>query len=306
MLNRNQTLGLVALTLMWGVNWPVMKLSLQELSPLYFRALTMTGGALWLFAFYRQRGVRLTPQASEWRSIVTLALPNMLGWHTLAIFGVAALASGRAAILGFTMPVWTVLLGALFFGQQLTRRSTLAALLVAGAVALLLADELGAMAGRPVGVLVMLGAAICWAVGTLMMRRATLTLPMEALTVWMMSLTAFALWVLALIFEPWPQWQFSPRMWGLLAYGVFMNYGIAQIIWFSLARHLPPATSAMSVMMVPLVGTASATFIAGEWPRWTDGVAVVCVMAAIATVLLPAGAFRRAFKPGGARPARGE
>ncbi len=293
MLSRRQTLGLVALTLMWGINWPFMKLSLQELSPLYFRALTMTGGAIWLFAFYRQRGVRLTPQANEWHSIVTLGLPNMLGWHTLAIFGVAALASGRASILGFTMPVWTVLLGALFFGQKLTPRSTLGAVLVAGAVALLLADELGAMAGRPVGVLVMLGAAICWAVGTLMMRRATLTLPMEALTVWMMSLTAVALWVMAWAFEPWPQWQFSLRMWGLLAYGMFINYGVAQIIWFSLARHLPPATSAMSVMMVPLVGTASATFIAGEWPRWTDGVAVVCVMAAIATVLLPASAVGR-------------
>ncbi len=293
MLSRRQTLGLVALTLMWGINWPFMKLSLQELSPLYFRALTMTGGAMWLFAFYRQRGVRLTPQANEWHSIVTLGLPNMLGWHTLAIFGVAALASGRASILGFTMPVWTVLLGALFFGQKLTSRSTLGAVLVAGAVALLLADELGAMAGRPVGVLVMLGAAICWAVGTLMMRRATLTLPMEALTVWMMSLTAVALWVMAWAFEPWPQWQFSLRMWCLLAYGMFINYGVAQIIWFSLARHLPPATSAMSVMMVPLVGTASATFIAGEWPRWTDGVAVVFVMAAIATVLLPASAVGR-------------
>jgi drug/metabolite transporter (DMT)-like permease len=197
MLTRNQAFGLVALTLMWGINWPVMKLSLQELSPLYFRAVTMTGGALWLFAFYHQRGVRLVPQGGEWRSIVTLAVPNMLGWHTLAIFGVAALASGRAAILGFTMPVWTVLLGALFFGQRLTRRSALAALAVAAAVALLLADELGAMAGRPVGVLVMLGAAISWAIGTLMMRRATLTLPMEALTVWMMALTAGALWVLA-------------------------------------------------------------------------------------------------------------
>jgi drug/metabolite transporter (DMT)-like permease len=104
-----------------------MKLSLQELSPLFFRAVTMTGGALWLFAFYHWRGVRLPPRRSEWRSIVTLALPNMLGWHTLAIFGVAALASGRAAILGFTMPVWTVLLGALFFGQPLTRRTSVAA-----------------------------------------------------------------------------------------------------------------------------------------------------------------------------------
>jgi len=242
---------------------------------------------LWLFAFYRWRGVRLQPRRSEWRSIVTLALPNMLGWHTLAIFGVAALASGRAAILGFTMPVWTVLLGALFFGQPLTRRTSVAALAVVLAVGLLLADELSAMAGRPMGVAVMLGAAISWAIGTLMMRRTSLTLPIEALTVWMMGLTAAALWVLALVFEPWPTSHFSPRMWGLLAYGVFFNYGFAQIIWFSLARHLPPATSAMSVMMVPLVGTASATVIAGEWPRWTDGVAVVCVMAAIATVLLP-------------------
>lgn len=296
MLNRNQAVGLVALTLMWGVNWPVMKLSLQELSPLFFRAVTMTGGALWLFAFYRWRGVRLRPAGAEWRSIVTLGVPNVLGWHTLAIFGVAALASGRAAILGFTMPVWTVLLGALFFGQQLTRRSAFAALAVAGAVALLLADELGALAGRPLGVLVMLAAAISWAIGTLMMRRATLTLPVEALTVWMMALTAMALWALALIFEPWPSWQFSPRMWGLLAYGVFMNYGFAQIIWFSLARHLPPATSAMSVMMVPLIGTASATVIAGEWPRWTDGVAVVCVMAAIATVLVPPAVWRNVLR----------
>ena len=130
MLSRAQALGLVALTLMWGVNWPVMKLSLQELSPLFFRAVTMTGGALWLFAFYHWRGVRLQPRRSEWRSIVTLALPNMLGGHTLAIFGVAALASGRAAILGFTMPVWTVLLGALFFGQPLTRRTSVAAVAV--------------------------------------------------------------------------------------------------------------------------------------------------------------------------------
>lgn len=79
MLSRAQALGLAALTLMWGINWPVMKLSLQELTPLFFRALTMTGGALWLWAFYRMRGVRLAPQRHEWRSIVTLALPNMLG-----------------------------------------------------------------------------------------------------------------------------------------------------------------------------------------------------------------------------------
>lgn len=287
MLTRRQLWALIALTLMWGVNWPVMKLSLQELTPLYFRALTMTGGAIWLGVFFHRRGVRLRPAGSEWRSIATLAGPNMLGWHTLSIFGVQALASGRAAILGFTMPVWTVLLGALFFKLPLTRRSVLATAAVLLAVVLLLADEWTNLTGRPVGVLVMLAAACTWAVGTLLMRRAHLTLPVEALTVWMMACTSVLMWCLAFAFEPTPTWHFSHRMWGLLAYGVVMNYGFAQIIWFSLARHLPPTTSAMSVMAIPLIGTASATVIAGEWPHWQDGVAAVCVVVAIASVLLP-------------------
>lgn len=288
MLSRQQLVGLVALTLMWGVNWPMMKLSLQELTPLYFRAFTMTGGTLWLAVFFYLRGVRMLPHgASEWRSIVTLGLPNLLGWHTLSIFGVQALASGRAAILGFTMPVWTVLLGALFFGQRLTRRSVAAALAVLLAVSLLLADEWGNLAGSPFGVVVMLGAAICWAIGTLMMRRAKLTLPVETLTVWMMILTSLCLWVIAWVSEPWPLWQFSPIMWFSLFYGVLINYGFAQIIWAGLARNLPPATSAMSIMAVPLVGTLSATLIVGESPQWQDFAAIVFVMAAIAAVLMP-------------------
>lgn len=287
MLTPHQRWALLALTLMWGVNWPVMKLSLQELSPLYFRALTMTGGALSLALLFHHQQVRLRPARNEWRSIVTLAVPNVLGWHTLAIFGVAALASGRAAILGFTMPVWTVLLGALFFKQPLTRRSAVAAGAVVLAVVLLLADEWTNLTGRPVGVAVMLAAAMSWALGTLWMRRAHLTLPVEALTVWMMGLTSLVLWGLAGVFEPWPAWQFSPRMWGLLAYSVFLNYGYAQIIWFSLARHLPPTTSAMSVMAIPLIGAGSATVLAGESPQWQDGVAAVCVVVAIATVLMP-------------------
>ena len=289
MLSRRQWFALVALTLMWGVNWPMMKLSLRELSPLYFRALTMSLGALWLYAFFRWRGIRMWPQGrQEWGSVVTLGLPNMLGWHTLAIMGVSALASGRAAILGFTMPVWTVLLGALLFGHALTRRAAVATVAVLLAVALLLSDEWARLSGNPVGVVWMELAALSWAIGTLMMRRAKLTLPMETLTVWMMALSSLCLWAMALALEPWPSWQFSGVMWLCLAYGVFLNYGFAQITWFSLARHLPPATSAMSIMAVPLIGTASATLIVGEWPRWQDGLAALCVVAAIAAVLMPA------------------
>lgn len=220
--------------------------------------------------------------------MVVLGLPNMLGWHTLSILGVKELASGRAAILGFTMPIWTVILGGLLFKERLTARVALAALAVAITITLLTFNEITAISGRPLGIIWMGLAALMWAAGTLMMRRVHLTLPITTLTVWMMALSAVCLWLIALASEPWPQWQFSAPMWLSLCYGVLINYGFAQTIWAGLARHLPPATSAMSIMAVPLVGTLGATVIVGEWPHWEDYVAVFFVMGAIALVLLPA------------------
>ena len=280
-------MALVALTLMWGVNWPMMKLSLRELTPFYFRAVTMSCGAVWLYLFYLSRGVRMLPRGTEWGSVIKLGLPNMLGWHTVSILGVKELASGRAAILGFTMPIWTVLISVLFLGERLTRRVAFAAVSVAIAIALLSSVEFNALSGHPMGIVWMEIAALLWAIGTLMMRRAQLTLPVEALTVWMMVLASACLWLFAWSSEPWPLWQFSRSMWFSLAYGVFINYGFAQIIWTVLARNLPPATSAMSVMAVPMVGTLSATLIVGEWPHWQDLAALVFVITAIAAVLLP-------------------
>ena len=294
LITRKQLLALLAITLMWGINWPMMKFSLREMTPLYFRALTMSGGALGLFLFYRSRGLRMLPRGVEWRAVITLGLPNVLGWHTASILGVKELASGRAAILGFTMPIWTVLLGTLFLGEKLTVRIGIAVLAVAAAIGLLISNELGALAGRPIGIVWMELAALLWAIGTLMMRRARLTLPFETLTVWMLILTSLCLWLLAFVMEPWPQWRFSVPMWGSLVYGAFINYGFAQIIWFGMARNLPPATSAMSIMAVPLIGTLAATLILGESPHWEDYVAMVCVMAAISAVLLPSRTVRAA------------
>ncbi len=285
--SRRQLLALAALTLMWGVNWPMMKLSLREISPLYFRALTMTGGAIWLYLFYRARGVRLSVQPQEWRHVLLLGAPNMLGWHWVSILGVQELASGRAAILGFTMPVWTVLIGVLVLGERLTRRVAFAAVAVSIAIGLLVSHEFTALTGRPMGIIWMELGAVLWAIGTLLMRRTRFTLPVEALTVWMMIVSAACLWVIAGVSEPPPRLQVSGWMWLSLAYGVLINYGFAQIIWFGLARDLPPATSAMSIMAVPLIGTLSATFIVGEWPYWQDFAAIGFVSAAIAAVLLP-------------------
>jgi len=247
-------------------------------------------GALALALYFRTRGLRLLPHGwGEWRAVVTLGLPNILGWHALSIIGVAQLPAGRAATLGFTMPVWTVLLSVLFYGEKLTARLMIGVVAVLAGITLLLWDELAQIAGRPAGIAWMQGAALSWALGTIWMRRARLTLPAETLLVWMMVLATAALVPLAIWLEPAQSFSFSAPVWASLVWGVLINYGLAQVIWFALVRVLPATTSAMSVMAVPIVGILSAPFIIGEWPHWQDLAAMACVVVAIGAVLLRRG-----------------
>ncbi|MFV0665356.1 DMT family transporter [Denitromonas sp.] len=286
MIPARNLLGLAVLTLMWGINWPVMKLSLRELSPLYFRAITMSGGLLLLICWYRSRRVSLRMPTSALPQVLMLALPNILGWHALSIFGVQALASGRAAIVGFTMPIWVVIIGVLFFREKMTPRLWLATACSAAAVVLLLWHELDALTGRPVGVLWMLSAAFCWALGTLLLKRVSVPLSTEALTVWMIGLTVPLVWVLAVSLEPVPSLDFSPTMWVVLVYGFAINYGIAQILWFSIARSVPPVASGLSIMFIPVIGLGSAMVLTGEQPFVEDYFAAALIVAALAATLL--------------------
>jgi drug/metabolite transporter (DMT)-like permease len=287
MLTRRQAGLLVVLTLLWGINWPMMKFSLREITPLWFRAITMSGGVLTLAAFFAWRGTDLRLPRAEVPRVFGLALPNIIGWHLFSIVGLQALASGRAAILGFTMPVWTVLLAVLFAGERLTGRIVFGAVCALAAVGFLSAQELTALAGKPLGVLWMQLAALCWAGGTLLMRRSAVAMPTEAMTIWMMVFGALFFWIAAPLAEPVPDFAgFSAGLWWSLGYGVFLNFGYAQIIWFAMARDLPPTASAFSIMAVPLVGLIGAAAIVGEVPRGWDIAAAACIVLAIASAVL--------------------
>jgi drug/metabolite transporter (DMT)-like permease len=295
-LTRRQWLLLGVLTLLWGLNWPMMKFTLREVSPLFFRAITMTGGTVTLIAFFAWRGVPLAVSRANALHLAWLALPNIIGWHLCSIIGLSQLPSGRAAVLAFTMPVWTVLLSVLFFGERMSARSWLAVVAAITAVGLLAANELMALAGRPIGVLWLQVAALSWALGTVLMRRSTLVLPTETVTAWMMVFGSLFFWLAAPLVEPWPVWgQWHAPTWWAMGYGVFLNFGFAQLIWFGLARSLPAQASAFSVMAVPLVGIATATAVVGEVPRSTDWLAALCIAIALASATAA-----------GARPARSD
>ena len=283
---------LVLLTLVWGLNWPVLKLGVsgsnlhpETYAPLTFRALCMVlslpvlGGALlWL-------KVPIRVARDQWPEIARLSVPNMIVWHIVIILAVQSLSSGRAAILGYTTPIFSALWGVAVFGDRLTLRQTLGVLAAALGVGLLLAHEFSNIAGSPLAACAVLFAACLWAYGTHQLRRSPTTVPILAVVFWMTTITAVVMSLLALVFEA-GKWRWPPaHVWGAIAYNAIGVFGFAHAAWFYLARTMPPVASTISVMLIPVLGTFSGAWWLGEALHWQDFAAMGLMVVAIGAVL---------------------
>jgi len=283
-----QLVLLALLTLFWGLNWPVMKVGVSGYPPLAFRTLSMWFGLPVLWAATRALKVDLSIARSDWREVAMLTVTNMLVWHVLAIIAVQSLSSGRAAILGYTMPIWSALWGLALYGQRLTLRQAGGVAAAALGVVLLLWHELGDFAGRPWAAFGMLVAAAVWALGTQQLRRTRVQAPTLAIVFWMTLVTTLAMTLLTVAFER-PRWhEPTPPTWGAIAYNAVLIFGFAQAVWLVLARGLPPVASSMSVMLIPVLGTVAGAWWLHEQLHWQDGAAIVLLLVAIGSIMLPA------------------
>jgi drug/metabolite transporter (DMT)-like permease len=287
-LTRRQLALLTALTIVWGLNWPVMKIGVTGFAPFSFRALSMWLGLPVLWIAMRMMRIPLRVPRGEWRELMVLALTNTAVWHVIAMLSLQSLSSGRAAILGYTMPIFSAIWGKAFFNQALGWRQGAGVLAAAAGVALLLWHEIGRMAGQPWAAFGMLFAAATWALGTQQLKRTHMTVPTLTIVFWMTALTTVLMTLLAALNES-ARWTApSPLVWGAILYNALLIFGFAQPIWFVLARALPPTASTLSVMMIPVLGTVSGALWLGETLHWQDGVAMLLMLVAIASVLLPA------------------
>jgi len=296
-LTRLQLALLVPLTLVWGLNWPVMKLGVTGYPPLTFRAISIWLGVPILGLALVWMKVPFRIPRKHWPELLWLGATNMFVWHASIILAVKALSSGRSAILGYSMPIFSAILGALLFREALSRRGWLGISAAALGVALLLWHEFTDLAGRPGYVALALFAACTWALGTQLLRRTTIPVPTLAISFWMTTLTAVVMSVLSVLFER-PQWQVpGGATWAAIAYNAVLIFGFAHAAWFYLARGLPPVASSLSVMLIPVIGVFSGAVWLKEAVHWQDWVAVALMVVAIASVLWP-GSKPRPTTPG--------
>jgi drug/metabolite transporter (DMT)-like permease len=286
-LSKRDLVLLVFLTLAWGFNWPVMKYGVQAMPPVLFRTICIAGGLLALWTYARFAGISLAVAPGKWGTVLRLAIPNTIIWHLLIVIALRMLPAGRSAILGYTMPVWAVIAGVLFFHERPTLRQGLGVLAALIGMLLLLSSELTEIAGAPQGTLLILGAAAAWGYGTHLLRRELRDMPALALTFWMLAMALAVMIVYTVLFErsAW-RWPY-PLEWASILYNILLAIAFCHVAWSYLARKLPPVASSLSVMMIPVLGVFSSVWLLGESPFWQDYVALLLILLAMAVVLLP-------------------
>lgn len=286
-LTRRQLWTLITLTLVWGLNWPIMKFGVTGFPPLTFRSLSMLIGLPVLGLALVLMKIPFRIPRSHWRELFTLAVFNMFIWHVLVILALPMLSSGRAAILGYTMPIFSAIWGVIWFSAPLRARQWLGVGAAGVGVLLLLWNELSHLSGQPVGVLMVLVAASTWAYGTQRLRHTPMPVPTLSIAFWMTCMTTVLLTVLTCVFEQ-DRWQMPAEstQWAIL-YNALGVFAFAQAAWLTLARGLPPVASTLSVMFIPVLGVFTGAWLLGEVLRWQDWTAVVLMVVAIASVLWP-------------------
>ena len=277
-------LGLLAV--FWGLNWPIMKIGLSEVSPWIFRTAANLSGALGLFLIARARHLPLTVPREQRKGLLIAALLNMTLWNILVLYGINLMNSGRAAILAYTMPLWATLLSSLFLGEKLTYRAVIALLFGLFAMSLLFfgaADN--PIEERILGPLLVVLAAFSWGAGTVAIKYYRFNMPVTVLTAWQHLIGVLPIAVVALV---WDTHAMGP-IHLLPALCVVYNMTVTAIFcywaYFKVVSALPVVVSTVGTLMVPVLGVLFNAMIFDEPPIATDYLALSAVVIAVFLVL---------------------
>jgi drug/metabolite transporter (DMT)-like permease len=157
-------------------------------------------------------------------------------------------------------------------------------------MALLLGEEIVNVQRAPVGALLIIGAAMSWGFGTVLLRRWAPPVPQNTLTGWMMLLGWIPIALAAPLFDPHPLASLatmSGTAWFAVLFNIFLAGTVAHWAWFRMARTLPVAVSSLSSLPVPVVGVLSGMLFLGERPGASEFIALALVLASLAAVMFP-------------------
>jgi drug/metabolite transporter (DMT)-like permease len=280
--------GILLLAVLWGLNWPAVKIALGEIPPWSLRTIGLTGGALTLIVAALLRGQRLTVSRSEIVPLLIAGSLTIAGFNILLAFAQLHASTSRAVIVTFTMPMWTVIFARLFLGEPINRQRLIGIVLglcglAALALPLIAAGEFG------IGLVYALGGGISWAMGTVVIRRWPVAAPALTIAAWQLLTGAACAAVGMLVVEGLPALHdlHAATIWAM-AYHVVLALALAYLLWFAILPHVPVGVASLGTLLVPAIGVLGAMFILAEQPSTTDYLGLALVTLAALSILLQA------------------
>lgn len=159
----------------WGSTYLAIRIALETLPPFLMAGTRHLCAGIVLYAWAIRRGdvEGDGPGPAQWRAAAIVGIALLLGGNGGVVWAEKTVASGVAALLVATLPLWMAVLGRTIWGEPLSRITLIGLVIGLGGLALLVGPVEGGGVD-PLGALACMGASFSWAAGSLWSRRAPL------------------------------------------------------------------------------------------------------------------------------------
>lgn len=269
--------------LLWGANWPAVKIILSHAGPWSLRAAGLACGALVLALMARVSGEQLRLPREHVGRVIVAGLLNVAGFNICAVFAQLSMPTSRAAIMTFTMPLWAAVFSRIVLGEPIDLLRGIALALGAAGLCILALPFMGVVrdGGVPFGLVYVLGAAIFWAAGTVYLRARPVNATPIASTFWQIAVGAVVCVIgLALLETPYLDLS-EPRALAAFTYHIIFPQAVAYALWFTLARRVSATTVSLGTLLIPVFAVAITGVLLSDWPSRLDVAGLALIMLAV-------------------------
>ena len=259
--------ALLGVVLIWGVNFPVIKVPLEVMPPFAANVFRFTASALFLGVFYAVRtdGPLLRPMQTHGARIAALGLLGHVAYQVCFILGVDWTTAGSAALIMAASPLWTALtsqvrgyerLPAAAWGSLLVSLAGTALVIVAGA------DLSG---GTLVGNLLMLAASMFWGVYTAFNTTVVNEVSPSGFAFLSILVALPMLFALGVPHFGAVEWNAVGAVeWSALIFSGVFSTGVAYLIWAAAVKNVGASSTAVYSNLVPFVALLGGALLLDE------------------------------------------
>ena len=272
-----------ALYLIWGSTYLAIGIGVVSWPPMLFSGVRFLLAGCLLYGWLRWRGAS-PPTAREWRSATLLSI-LMLGFGTGGVTVAQSLgaASGVAALMVATMPLFTVIFGYLW-GQRARLLEWTGILL--GLLGIGLLNFGSNLQASPLAAFILILAPAGWALGSVWGRYLEQPPGLMASASQMLAGGGALLLASTLYGERMQQWP-DAAGWLALAYLTVFGSIIAYSAYLYLLKTVRPAAATSYAYVNPAVAVLLGVTFAGEHFGIEEGLAMILIILAVVLIALP-------------------